>query len=188
MQTKRIGWLCALGLSLLAGRAFADDYTLDGKASALSYHLVHKLHTIDGTSHAVQGKAVVAADGKLQAMVRAPVESFDSANVNRDAHMKETVEAAQYPTVEIKALGEGFAAPTVFPTTLRKTVKVQLSFHGQKQLFDVPIELTYESASRVKATTSFNISLDAYKIERPSLMFVKVEDALKISAQLIFNK
>ena len=34
---------------------------------------------------------------------RAPLDSFDSGNSNRDEHMKEAVEAARYPLVELKA-------------------------------------------------------------------------------------
>ena len=34
----------------------------------------------------------------------------------------------------------------------------------------------------------FGLSLDAFKVERPSLMFVKVEDELKLDANLVFTK
>ena len=98
------------------------------------------MHKVDGTSHKVEGKARLLPDGKAQVMVRAPAESFDSGNVNRDAHMKEAVEAAKYPWVELKALGEGVTAPATFPTTQKKTFKAQLTFHGIQQVFDLPVE------------------------------------------------
>jgi hypothetical protein len=40
----------------------------------------------------------------------------------------------------------------------------------------------------VRANTTFSISLDGYKIERPSLMFVKVDDELKLDAKLTFAR
>jgi hypothetical protein len=40
----------------------------------------------------------------------------------------------------------------------------------------------------VHASTTFAISLDGYKVERPSLMFVKVDDELKLDAKLVFNR
>jgi polyisoprenoid-binding protein YceI len=181
-----------LTLLVLAGgvaRAEAPaDFSVDARDSTITYHLVHKLHHVDGTSHKVEGKARLQPDGKVQVMVRAPVESFDSDNVNRDAHMKETVEAAKYPWVELKALGEGVTPPAKFPTTEKKTFKAQLGFHGQQQQFDLPVELTWESPTRVKATVAFAISLDKYKVERPSLMFVKVDDELKLDAKLAFTR
>ena len=179
---------CSLALAGAAHAQAAAEYTVDAKPSTLTYHLVHKMHKVDGVSHKVEGKARVTPDGKAQVMVRVPSESFDSGNVNRDAHMKESVEAAKYPWIELKALGEGVSPPSTFPTTQKKTFKAQLTFHGVQQLFDLPVDVTWESASKVRATATIAISLDAYKVERPSLMFVKVDDELKIDAKLTFTK
>jgi len=172
---------------LLTSSAFADPTQLKvvTAKSTASYHLVHKMHKVDATSKKVDGKAILT-DGKAQVMIRIPVDSFDSDNVNRDAHMKETVEAATYPTIELKAVGPA-ATPASFPSTVKSTFKVQLVFHGVKQLFDAPVEITWTSATEVSATTSFKISLDGYKVERPSLMFIKVDDELVLDAKLLFT-
>ena len=172
-----------------AARAQAQpvDFSVDGAQSKAQYHLVHKMHEVVGVSKKLEGKARLA-DGKAQVMVRIPVQSFDSGNVNRDEHMKETVEAAKYPYVELKALGEGIAPPAAFPATVETKWKAQLSFHGVQQMLELPVTLTWESATRVRAKTKFNISLDGYKVERPSLMFVKVDDALEISAELLLQR
>ena len=50
------------------------------------------------------------------------------------------------------------------------------------------MELVWESATKVHARTTFAISLDGYKVERPSLMFVKVDDELKLDAKLDFAR
>jgi polyisoprenoid-binding protein YceI len=183
--------LLSLAIVLWAGLARAQqpaDYAVDTKGSSLTYHLVHKMHKVDGVSHKVEGKARLLPDGKAQVMVRAPSESFDSGNVNRDAHMKEAVEAAKYPWIELKALGEGITAPASFPTTQKKTFKAQLTFHGVQLVLEVPVDITWESPQKVHAQVTIPISLDAYKVERPSLMFVKVDDELKVDAKLSFTK
>jgi polyisoprenoid-binding protein YceI len=164
------------------------DFSVDPGQSSLTYHLVHKLHHVEGVSHKLDGKARLMPDGKAQVMLRAPSESFDSGNVNRDAHMKEAVDAARFPTIELKALGEGIKPPATFPSTEQKTFKAQLSFHGVQQQLDLPVELVWESANRVRASASFGISLDSFKVERPSLMFVKVDDQLKIDAKALFTR
>jgi hypothetical protein len=174
--------------SVARAQAPATDFTVAGGDSSLTYHLVHKMHKVDGVSHKVEGKAHLLPDGKAQVMVRAPSQSFDSGNVNRDAHMKESVEAAKYPWIELKALGEGLTPPSTFPTTQKKTFKAQLTFHGVQQVFDMPVEVTWESAQKARATATLAISLDNYKVERPSLMFVKVDDELKIDAKLTFTR
>ncbi len=169
-------------------QAPAEGFSVDPAESTITFHLIHKMHKVDGVSKKIEGKAVVSPDGKAQVVVRAPVESFDSGNVNRDAHMKETLEAARFANVELKALADGMTAPATFPTTMKKTFKAQLMFHGQKGLFDIPIDITWESATRVRAACKFQISLEAYKIERPSLMFVKVDDDLQLDVKLLFKK
>jgi polyisoprenoid-binding protein YceI len=178
--------LFLLTLSPLA-RAQAT-YAVDTSLSKLTYHLVHKLHKVEGITHKVDGKAMLAPDGRAQVIVRVPVESFDSGNVNRDAHMKEAVDAARFPFVELKALAEGLIAPAAFPATVKKNFKAQLSFHGETKVFEIPVEIAWEAPDRVRGTTTFNISLEAFKVQRPSLMMVKVDDALVMDADLRFHK
>ncbi len=184
---RKLGfYVVLLGAAVARAQAPATDFNVAG--GELTYHLVHKMHKVDATSHKLEGKARITPDGKAQVMVRVPSESFDSNNVNRDEHMKETVEAAKYPWIELKALGDGLAPPATFPTTQHKTFKAQLSFHGVQQVFDLPVDVTWESATKVQAAASFAISLDTYKVERPSLMFVKVDDELKLDAKLTFAR
>ena len=188
MRTLAIVAVFAVAAATAWAQAPTADLNIVPAESSITYHLVHKMHKVDGTSHKVEGKARLMADGKAQVSVRVPAESFDSGNVNRDAHMKEAVEAAKYPTIELKALGEGVTAPSAFPTTQKKTFKAQLSFHGIQEVFDLPVDITWDSPAKVHAATTFAISLDKFKVERPSLMFVKVDDELKLDAKLAFAR
>lgn len=188
MRSLTIFAVVVAAAAVARAQAPAAEYNVAPAESSITYHLVHKLHHIEGTSHKVEGKARLMPDGKAQVMVRAPSESFDSGNVNRDAHMKEAVEAAKYPWVELKALAEGVTPPATFPATQKKTFKAQLTFHGIQNVFDLPVDITWESASKVRATTTFPISLDGYKVERPSLMFVKVDDDLKLDTKIAFTR
>lgn len=171
-----------------AAPAAFDTYNVVASDSKIGYLVVHPLHKVNGQSKAVSGRARLTPAGQAQVMVSAGIESFDSGNANRDAHVKEVLEAARYPKVEIKALGEGLTPPASFPSTVDKTFKVQVSFHGVSQTLDVPVKVTFESASRIRAVCSFSLSLEAFKVERPSLMFKKVEDAMKIDADVVFGK
>jgi len=158
---------------------------LSAKESKLTYHLIHKLHKFDGVSSQAEAKARILPDGKVQVMVKAPVESFDSGNANRDSHMKETVEAARFPMVELKAAGDA-PTPATFPTTVERTFKGELSFHGVKKILDIPVKLTYTSATQVKAEAQLKLSLEDYKIDRPSLMFVKINDEMPVDISITF--
>jgi len=50
----------------------------------------------------------------------------------------------------------------------------------------VPVKLEPE-ASGIRATFSFPISLDAYKVERPQLLLIKIDDKATISGDLHFR-
>jgi polyisoprenoid-binding protein YceI len=179
----------ALLALLVASPAAAETLlTLDPAASQVTYHVVHKFHRVDGKSKSAQGRARVGDDGTAQAEVRVPVESFDSGNVNRDAHMKEVTEAARYPSVDLKAIAHGVTPPASLPSTVRTTVKAQLTFHGVTQVMDVPVELAWESAGRLRVKGQITLSLDAFKVERPSLLFVKIDDALVVDVDLSFKQ
>lgn len=183
--------LILLGAALcLTTAVHADAGTLlviDTKESAIKINLVHKLHEFSGASHRVAGKALLLPTGQAQVEVHVPSESFDTGNVNRDAHMKEAIEAARFTTVDVKAIGGDLALPAKFPAVLDRRFKAQLSFHGVQQVFEVPVRITFESASRVRAVSSFAISLDSFKVERPSLLFVKLDDELRVEATLLFK-
>jgi polyisoprenoid-binding protein YceI len=189
--------LAATALAWLAGppAARADEtYKVDPAASTLTYHLVHKLHRFDGTSKLVEGRARLVDDGRaqgqvpvevpIQVIVRAPIDSFDSGDSNRDAHMKEAIEAARYPVVELKAAGA--VARDAAPA--EHTLTALVTFHGVQKQVQVPVSIVFESPSRVHARSRFSISLEEFRVERPSLMFVKVDDALVVDADLFFTR
>lgn len=178
--------------SLLTAPARADEpgelLSLDPGESTISYKVVHKLHTVRGTSRKAEGKGRLLPDGRAQVMVRVPVDSFDSGNSNRDAHMKEAVEAARFAYVELKAAGDGVTPPRSYPATLERTFQGEVHFHGVRRPVEVPVRLTFEDAGRVRASARFAVSLDSFQVERPSLMFVKIDDAVRIEADLLFRR
>ena len=68
-----------------------------------------------------------------------------------------------------------------------------LEFFSDAEQIPLPVlkagvDVTWESATKVQAAASFAVSLDTYKVERPSLMFVKVDDELKLDAKLTFAR
>ncbi len=168
----------ALAASPEAGRTYAV-----GPGSVLAYELVHKFHVVEGVSKAVEGRARLLPDGGVQAMVRARVDSFDSGNGNRDADMREVTEAARFPFVALKAVG---ALPRVasYPATVEITLRGELSFHGRTRPVEVPAKVRFESSERVAVESTFAVSLEAFEVQRPSLLFVKVDDRLDVTVNL----
>lgn len=191
MKLARLVAVAAVVLSLpvLAQQpaAGAQGWRVKPEGSSLTYKLHHKLHEVEGTAKPTEGVARLLPDGTLQVAVRANVADFDSGNANRDAHMKEVTEASKYPVVEFKGVASGVKLPTTFPAELPVTLKGQVTFHGVKQPVEVPLKVKFTSAKEAVADGTFSISLDAYKVERPSLMMVKVDDALVLQPHLVLS-
>ena len=186
MRLLLIGCVLA-GVALAAG---PEQRTVDFAGTAEStvrYTVVHKFHTVEGTSKDVTARARLLPGGGVQFMARVPVSSFDSGNGNRDEHMKETVDAARFPYVEVKAVSSGLALPTRFPATITLPLHGQVTFHGVTQPLDTSAKLIFTDAQHVTGDLTFPLSLTACGVERPSLAFIKVEDQFTIAAHLAFT-
>ncbi len=155
--------------------------------STLSYRVVHPLHPVNGVTHEVEGRARVLADGGVQVMVRAPVSSFDSGNGNRDAHMREATETARFPYVELKAVGSGVIPAAGGPAAPLR-LSGELTFHGVTQPVDVPATVHWQGPDHVTVEATFPISLGAYHVERPALLFSKIEDRVDVTARLVLER
>ena len=179
----------ALSLGLAATPARAEERPPGpielgvGTGSTLSYKLIHKFHEVTGTARAVDGKARLQPGGEVQVMVRARVDAFDSGNGNRDAHMQEVTEAARYPHVLLKAVG-AITLPTSYPAEVQVALQGELTFHGLSRPVTVAAKVTFTAPDAASVAASFPISLDGFGVERPSLLFVKVDDAVVITANL----
>jgi hypothetical protein len=162
----------------------AAQQLLELREGTLAYTVVHKLHEVRGTTRQVEGRALALPDGIVKVQVRAKVATFDSGNSNRDVHMREATHEASHPYTEVKGTLSGVTLPLAasHEATLHATVEL----NGEKQVQDVTVKLEPEDAG-IHATFSFPISLDAFKVERPQLLLIKVEDRALISGDLHFG-
>lgn len=159
-------------------------------ASSLTYRIVHKLHEVEGRSARVEGKAIVQPDGRVLTMVRVPVATFDSGDGNRDAHMQEAVESGKFPFAIVKGVTQlpPGALDGARPATLTATLAGELEFHGVKAPISVPLQVSLEAGGVVRVKGELPVSLDAHGVERPSLLFVKVDDTCKIALDLVLKE
>ncbi|HYZ88729.1 MAG TPA: YceI family protein [Myxococcales bacterium] len=175
-------WAATLAVAVAAAGA-QPGHDLALKSGTLTYRVVHKLHQVQGTSRELEGRAIIQDDGTGRVQVRAKVASFDSGNANRDAHMREATHEPVHPYAEVKGTVSGVRLPLTAPLQLSMRATVELN--GEKQPATIPISLRPE-ASNIHATFSFPISLESFKVERPELLFVKIDDRAEISGDLVF--
>lgn len=167
---------------LLSSSLTASTYVVDPATSVVKFHLHHKMHEVDGRTSQIEGKAILGDDGKVMTMIRIPVASFDTADANRDSHMRETLDAAKFPFVVFKGVTT-FTMPVAFGKPLETKLEGELDFHGVKRPLSVPaqIALTKDGAT---VTAKFPVDLDAHQVERPALLFIKVDQLVQLDAEL----
>jgi polyisoprenoid-binding protein YceI len=176
-------WLAPLVAAAAAAATAQSGHGFVLKSGTLTYRVVHKLHQVEGTSRALEGRAVIQDDGTGRVQVRARVASFDSGNSNRDAHMREATHEPLHPYASVKGTLTGVHLPLGAPVEVSMPATVELN--GEKQPATIPVSLRPDGSS-IHATFSFPISLESFKIERPELLFVKVDDRAEISGDLVF--
>jgi polyisoprenoid-binding protein YceI len=174
--------LAALVIAL-ATASPSETYTVDPASTVVRFHLRHKLHEVDGRSSSIEGKAVVEPDGKVMAMVRIPISTFDSGDANRDAHMRETLEVGKHPFVVFKGL-TSLVVPAAHGRPIPLRLEGELDFHGVKRPVDVPATVEFGSDGSATVRGKMRVSLEAFRVERPSLLFVKVDDDCAIDFSL----
>jgi len=75
--------------------------------------------------------------------------------------------------------------PLAGPRDLTLDARVELNGIQQKQAIPVHLEPSGERA--VRAKFSFPISLDAFQVERPELLLIKVDDRAIIAGDILFS-
>ena len=144
------------------------------KQSALSYHMSHPMHQVDGVSHAARGKGVCSA-GTCDFLVAAPVKSFDSGDTNRDLHMLQVTRGADFPIVTVR-----FRLPesAINSPTLDCDLEVQFAgntAHYTHVVFQQSIQgNTHHIIGTVPAT------LTDFKIPPPTFLTVPIKNEIPV--------
>jgi polyisoprenoid-binding protein YceI len=172
--------LLALALSqAVAPRA----WVLDAGASRLEFGVRHPLHAVAGRAKEVEARAVLAPDGRLQAMVRTPVASFDTGDGNRDSDLRTAMEASRFPFVVFKGTGR-LSLPATLPAKVTLPMQGEIEVHGVKRPVEVPLTVELGEGGSARVTGAFDLSLDAHGVQRPSLLFRKIDDRCRIALDL----
>jgi polyisoprenoid-binding protein YceI len=179
MTVKR----CVVLLLLCLSTGMAQVKTLDAvrNESSVTYRLVHPLHKVEATSKDVHYKLDLDLEKKEIKAVTAVVDvtTFDSGNSNRDSHAMEVIDAISYPEAS-------FASTGVTQSGDSLAVAGKLTFHGVTK--DVVVKSSVKwSGNSLFVQGEFAVSLNAFNVERPSLLMIPVQDALTFSLVAAFR-
>lgn len=173
---KSILLLLTILLSTTAGaEAAKSEWML--KSGKLTYHVHYPLKNVEGVSQNVKGKGACAAD-KCDFLIAVPLKSFESGDGNRDNHMLEVTKAGNHPMIVVKVSIPSKAIPTVSETS------AQIDFAGESHTY-TNIKMTRRTEGAVNVVTgTIPLVLSDFKVERPSLLAVKIDDAAPVDFEL----
>ena len=168
---------------LIAGTGlFAQTKSVDviKDESSITYQINHTLHHIEATSKDGWFRVELDPSKKEIKSVTAQVDvmTFDSGNSNRDSHAMEVIESIKYPDVT-------FASTSVTQTGDSISVAGKLTFHGVTKDIVMTGGAKW-SQNMLEVQGRFELSITAFKIERPALLMIPVDDALKFSLKAAF--
>lgn len=180
-------FLLSFALSAVAPPAVSQTNTVAEtqwtlEQSALTYHVSHPMHEVDGVSHAAQGTGVCHA-GQCDFSITAPVNSFDSGNGRRDRKMLDVTRAAQFPTITVRThLPEGALASTAIQADL------EVDFAGQTAKYAKVAFQLVTQGSETRITGTIPATLSDFKIDPPSLLGMALRNEMPVHVDMTWKK
>ena len=155
-------------LSLLNASSFRIENSL------ITYFGVHYLHKWEGSTSDVNG--VVSynkASEQYECSISVPLSTFSSGNDNRDSNMLVYCKAFDFPNINFQS-----TSIKVQENTLE--IEGRIEFAGKEKEIKTSAKLNGLDNNLFPIEGELDILLSAFEVERPSLLFVEIEDLVKI--------
>tara|TARA_B100000424_G_scaffold141889_1_gene107820 strand:+ start:148 stop:675 length:528 start_codon:yes stop_codon:yes gene_type:complete len=164
----KLVFLFSFFLSLLNASSFRVENSL------ITYFGVHYLHKWEGSTSDVKG--VVSYDKNIdqyECSISVPLSTFSSGNDNRDSNMLVYCKAFDFPNINFQS-----TSIKVNESTLE--IEGKIEFAGEEKEIKTNAKLNSLDNNLFAIEGELDILLSEFKVERPSLLFVEIEDLVKI--------
>jgi len=164
----KLVFLFSFFLSLLNASSFRIENSL------ITYFGVHYLHKWEGSTSDVNG--VVSynkASEQYECSISVPLSTFSSGNDNRDSNMLVYCRAFDFPNINFQS-----TSIKVNESTLE--IEGKIEFAGEEREIKTNAKLNSLDNNLFAIEGELDILLSEFKVERPSLLFVEIEDLVKI--------
>tara|TARA_B100001093_G_scaffold307464_1_gene293452 strand:- start:374 stop:901 length:528 start_codon:yes stop_codon:yes gene_type:complete len=162
--------------------SFSADYRLEN--SKITYFGDHYLHKWEGSTSDVSGDVFYDENKKqYNCSVTVALSTFSSGNDSRDSNMLIYCKAFDFPNIIFES-----ASIKVNENSL--DIEGIVEFAGKKKKIKSIAQLNNLQGNQFSVEGEFGILLSDFDIERPSLLFVKMEDlvVIKYSIQGVQNE
>ena len=164
----KLVFLFSFFLSLLNASSFRVENSL------ITYFGVHYLHKWEGSTSDVKG--VVSYDKNIdqyECSISVPLNTFSSGNDNRDSNMLVYCRAFDFPNINFQS-----TSIKINESTLE--IEGKIEFAGEEKEVKTNAKLNSLDNNLFAVEGELDILLSEFKVERPSLLFVEIEDLVKI--------
>ena len=164
----KLVFLFSFFLSLLNASSFRVEKSL------ITYFGVHYLHKWEGSTSDVKG--VVSYDKNIdqyECSISVPLSTFSSGNDNRDSNMLVYCRAFDFPNINFQS-----TSIKVNESTLE--IEGKIEFAGEEKEIKTNAKLNSLDNNLFAIEGELDILLSEFEVERPSLLFVEIEDLVKI--------
>ena len=168
--------LAILSIAIIHG----SEFTI--KEGEVTYYGYHLLHDWKGTSNQIGCDFTFEPSlENFDGFISIPVKSFDSGNSNRDSNMLVYCKGIKYPDIS-------FRPKEIIKGDNLVTINGMLEFAGNVQDLTTSANIKAISDSSFTAKGKFDILLSKFDIDRPSLLFTKIDDKISIEYSIIGEK
>ena len=164
----KLVFLFSFFLSLLNASSFRVENSL------ITYFGVHYLHKWEGSTSDVKG--VVSHNKNIdqyECSISVPLSTFSSGNDNRDSNMLVYCRAFDFPNIN-------FQSTSIKVKGSALEIEGKIEFAGEEKDIKTNAKLNSLDNNFFAIEGELDILLSEFKVERPSLLFVEIEDLVKI--------
>jgi len=188
---RTLSILCLfVGSAALAFPSTAHAVDVRANVTDVTFGISHPAKEYEAKLLPGGAKITVSVDptdlAKTGIKARISVDKFNSDNSRRDSHMMEVLEGLIYPHITWKVTKLRGVSGPVKVGTYTAYGSGPLDVHGVTKTLDAKLGIRIAKDGTITITSSFSISLEAFDIERPTLVFVPIADNVPIQVTAKF--
>ena len=150
----------------------AKNYKIEN--SLVTYYGNHILHKWEGSTTDVQGVVLFnEAKNQYECNILIPLSTFSSGNDSRDSNMLIYCKAFDFPYIS-------FQSTSIKLNNSSLEIEGKIEFAGNEKEIKTKAQLNSIDNKLFSIKGELNILLSEFDVERPSLLFVEIEDSVKI--------
>ncbi len=177
-------------LALAVAPPWAEAREVEATVTHITFHISHPAKEYD--VRLLPGGATINLQfdpndmAKTTVDCRIQVEYFNSENPRRDSHMMDTLEGLVFPIIDWKVEGLSGVSGPWKPGTIEARAKGPLTVHGTTQELETPVTVDVAENGLIDVKARFQVKLEDFGIERPTLVFVPIANVVPIQVQIVF--